>query len=755
MNLLRRARNGARVPVFGTPDAGAARGRGRSYADLGVDAGAQAAVGEFLSDLGRRFSGEAADERRVTTLQAAHTSGSDAGLAAGTIAEQMLANDRGDTALSSPTLAFRTDGSEEGDAFNEAAAVAYLSSLDTAMEGYGSRIAQEHATDPDAFRARWDTAARSLIQTLPEALRAGAQMDLSKKGQRYLGHVAQAARESAADSINAQLLADADQYRSQALNAWRSGNDAAVSEWDMKFRQTVQARTDLSAQQKKSLILRYQDEGRAQAALGAFDGHLAQGPAAARSFINGMFSPGNHGDWDVSERERLAGVMEGRVRDVEIAQQRAAGEAEKATEARRARWRSDFDIRLSRGQVGYEAVEEAYRQGLLKPHERTSAVESIDRLNRDRTEREADFRRVAAILDGTGVPLDAGAKRDRDAVEHHFSVMVNGRMNQLPPEDGRTAIADMSKRYGMVPQQVLATVRTAVHAGDIPAKVAAVDMFDRLTTQNGAFASEFGTDERAFLETASSLVRAGTPSDMAVALASEKVMRAGSAEWQVRRERIRAEGHHDDNTTWLSTQLDDKGKVAEVLSWDFADPQMQDRLAGEFNNTYDLYFQRTGDVEASRAAALKDVRRVWGVTSVGGVKRMQKYAPEAFYGVPQEPNTSWMTDQLLSDLKTSGGLDDRTDWRGKVFLEPHPTAARAVQSGHARPAYLVLYRSSDGTVGTVSGKDGRPLLWQPDYATWKSKQMEAMQAGHDRRGATADIRRQMWIDIASPTTPRY
>ena len=222
MSLLRQARSGARVPRFDRGSTGLGA-RGRSYADLGMDQGASAAVGEFLTDWGRRVLGDAAEEREQKRIEGADRQGVAAGGAlARTVGDQLAQAGPGDS-LSIPALPLLRNNTPEGDAYDHAVGTAYLTNLDVMAEDFAQRVAGEHPDDPQAFRARWDAAGQSLVGQLPIEMQAGASAEWMRKGLRHMAPIAEAGRQKLLAETNATLMSAADQYQTRALNAWRSG----------------------------------------------------------------------------------------------------------------------------------------------------------------------------------------------------------------------------------------------------------------------------------------------------------------------------------------------------------------------------------------------------------------------------------------------------------------------------------------------------------------------------------------------------
>lgn len=309
MSLLGRARAGQRVPTFGGAAPASRGARGPAYADLGIDQGAAAAVGQFISDLGSRVTGEAADERFAQRIKSANAEGLQQG---GNLARQVadqLTNAKAGEQFTFPALPLRNDQTDEGAAFDNAVGTAYLTNLDVSAEAFAQKLATEHPDDPAAFTQRWQAAGDAMVKQLPVEMQAGAGAEWQKKGLRHVVPISVAARQKSLAEANAQLVTAADEYQGRALNAWRADDADGVDEWDQKYRQTIAARTDLDAREKAAVLLKYEQSARAQTAFGHFDAAKSRGLGAAETWLRRFEDPEASPVTDPTERDALARHM--------------------------------------------------------------------------------------------------------------------------------------------------------------------------------------------------------------------------------------------------------------------------------------------------------------------------------------------------------------------------------------------------------------------------------------------------------------
>ena len=121
------------------------------------------------------------------------------------------------------------------------------------------------------------------------------------------------------------------------------------------------------------------------------------------------------------------------------------------------------------------------------------------------------------------------------------------------------------------------------------------------------------------------------------------------------------------------------------------------------------------------------MKRLYGVTEIGGVRTVMKHPPERFW--PKLPEAGFLgfegdplgyaKKQLLDDILSFGSeVDPNT-----VRLVTTPETDAMVKRGEL-PAYAVIYKDANGVYQTIPGK-----LWRPDVdpATVRAKAAEQEQ----------------------------
>ncbi|HLO76086.1 MAG TPA: hypothetical protein VK196_06495 [Magnetospirillum sp.] len=467
-------------------------------------------------------------------------------------------------------------------------------------------------------------------------------------------------------------------------------------------------------------------------AVAAVEGRIKLDPEAARRDLNGgsldhLLRP--------EDKDHLLRGVDTEVRAREAEADRRAREAEKAQEEQRQRWLSDLTLKVKRGGASVADIETAYNggKGWLKPHERTTLELFQDERDRRDTAALDTMRRVSAALGGNGPALDHRSKDDRDALALHFASVAAGWQGR-PSAEVNDRIVSYSQAAGMVPDPVKAQLRGSLRAGSPEQRIAAANLLEGLRKANPDLLNDFAREDIAVANLIGTYSSYGVPPAEAARLADEG-RRVDDSERRVREDGYRkgAQDTPSASANYLRDQLQG-GAFARWLVPGVTNATPPAEMVHDFDRLAEAEYVRLGNMDAARKTALDGVRRVWGVTQVGGMApdgsegpRFMRYAPEMFYGRPgwdAERNGEWIRQQLMDDLRKSGGMFD--DGAGKLerrfMLAADPGRSDPATGG---PLYTVLLKGRDGTINAVRGSDGKPLAWRPDWTTSAAASREA------------------------------
>jgi hypothetical protein len=158
------------------------------------------------------------------------------------------------------------------------------------------------------------------------------------------------------------------------------------------------------------------------------------------------------------------------------------------------------------------------------------------------------------------------------------------------------------------------------------------------------------------------------------------------------------------------------------------DPRRGDILLSTYKRAFEDHYIETGDEDQARTLAMKDLRRSFNVSSVSGdSKRVMKHPPELYYA-PINGEHTWITEQLVADVKAATGKDIPAD---RIFIEANRATDEAITAAPAgqvpRPVYAVVYKDENGAYQTIPGK-----LFKPDESAARNKATAAAVA--ERQG---------------------
>lgn len=429
-------------------------------------------------------------------------------------------------------------------------------------------------------------------------------------------------------------------------------------------------------------------------------------------------------DWITAAREEavrlrpddpaFADMAAAQVKTIITERRYAADQLSQEQAGARQRWLSDWNIDFSRGKKSYTDIETAYAGGNLTPPERANYTIQLDTQAAAAADRAAMIQRVGVAAAG-GAPLDPKDKRDKDALDLHFDQTYEG-WKDLPFDEKQNRMVQYSAHFGMAPTSVKNTIRSSLRGGSPDQTIAASNMVAGLRNANPQILNDFADEDIRLANLVQSYSASGMQPAMALQMATDS-MKVDKVDAEARTKAYDEAVKAKPNKNWIQSKL--STATLNPLSW-FSNPADDPRMDAEFDQVSRMEYQRTGNLDASRQFALDTVNRVWGRTEVAGEKRYMKYAPEKIFGAPslsQPENARWMSDQLLDDVAKAGGLFQGKLTKDRLIINPDPTRTDAA----GNPIYLVSLVGDDKVHRTLTRPDGRPMEWQPNWATSKMK----------------------------------
>ncbi len=223
-------------------------------------------------------------------------------------------------------LALRGDGTIYGQVYDKAMVTGFLARLDLNASKFAEQLSLDHADDPASWKSKWDQRGQEWLATLPADMQPDARLAWEQKGFKALAPVNFAAHQKVLAEANATLIESMDRSAVEAANAWRTGRLSEAGEAVAKWRQAIDARTDLSAQQKQKAQLDFEDEGRRHAVLGHFDRAKQGGLGRADKFIADFLKPDAHPELHPDFKAKIGAEMSRDLADLKAEHRMAVAE---------------------------------------------------------------------------------------------------------------------------------------------------------------------------------------------------------------------------------------------------------------------------------------------------------------------------------------------------------------------------------------------------------------------------------------------
>lgn len=367
---------------------------------------------------------------------------------------------------------------------------------------------------------------------------------------------------------------------------------------------------------------------------------------------------------------------------------------------------------------------------------------------------------VAAFQAGglTVDPYSTDGRKRVDAVGDVISKAV-------PPDQQQAANEELVRQSGTLPQSVLNKIRAGADsqvAADVEAAMQAASRFAKINPaalgrREGGDAIQRKVDDFDYYVNTLNLA----PSDAARRIAEQndpnKVRDRKALEPAAKEFRKQLEGAD------IGAIFDDS-----VLGWrsnpnvGFTEGQAAGIAADYLAIAEEQFYATGGNTELAKSRANQEMKRLYGVTEIGGSRTIMKYPPEKFW--PSMPGASdpyaYAKDQLIDDLaaafpddatlnpkkngsgfvgsvagrtvdiRDESGLADyrkmvKDDVLSRVILVATPETGAEVKSNQL-PGYTVLYKDEQGNFQTLYGKQWRP---DPKAVTDAARQQQADRLG--------------------------
>lgn len=415
--------------------------------------------------------------------------------------------------------------------------------------------------------------------------------------------------------------------------------------------------------------------------------------------------------------------------DVQVNQQQNAALA--VQKAEYSSYKDALELQIVQGQVRDEAL--ISNDTTLNNGDKATLIRSVRSQNETAGVIQADL----SALTGNTLALDPYASADKKRADNLYAAASKG----LSPEQSAAIASSIIQQTGVVPQTVLNDLRRGL-TSQSPADVMAaaqsaqqISSFDPavLARRDGGNEVQKAADDFSYMVNKLNL----TPIE-----AAQRLIHNRNPEKQQSRKALEPAANEFVKSIEgqdLAAQFDE--------SWlPFNDPSLGVNPAQEagLKAEYlaiaeDQFYQANGDPDIAKNRAMEQMKRLYGVTDIGGQKVVMKHPPERYW--PKLPDKNFLgfegddfgyaKTQLNEDIKAFGGTSPQS-----VQLVTTPETDAMVKRGEM-PAYSVIYQDENGVYQTIPGKLWRPSLdkgaLERKAEAAAQEQADALQLARDRQ----------------------
>lgn len=399
-------------------------------------------------------------------------------------------------------------------------------------------------------------------------------------------------------------------------------------------------------------------------------------------------------------------------------------EQQKATKAANESLINALKVSLMDGGAGQADIDQLREMNVLTDYDDIKAAQDI------LDKRDEDLR-----LRQLGQQMMTGAVTFAPGNEEHAKIL-----NSMVGTDGLAALDKKDSQYaansflpivrqsGMVPSDAKDLISGMIRSQDSSRAYWALDLMQQIERASPKGYLAFNEDDRKSLDYWQARKDYVTEEEMVKGI-------RGPADPAERNAQIALRKQGQELFTSSTGPLKDFNPVTLFTGtpgWFFGMPNgingpgsrgVEQQLNTDFQTLFLDNYQLYGDVEDAKAAAAKQLQRVWGATDVGADSKLMKYPPEKFYP-PVGDNFGWMEQQLRDE--------------GILLPEEQFELISDMQTeneiGVTAPSY-VLAKHVDGRTEIQFNTDGSPmrvffdfgLRQQEDEAAWREQQRKALE----------------------------
>ena len=387
---------------------------------------------------------------------------------------------------------------------------------------------------------------------------------------------------------------------------------------------------------------------------------------------------------------------------------------------------SDFEKAIA---IDQEELESLRESGAL---EIPNYVKASKNLETAMNKREEDILGIQFIhsFDNGELLFNPDSKKHRKAANVFYERNILPQIQELELQDQIRAKVDFVRQKKFIPDLLKTEIETNLTSGDNESKVIASNIMTDIVTETPEISRQFSNSDLAFAFKITEGVNAGLPAGQAVEFAETQTLLKDSPEYKARLTQ-----HNDDKKDFR------KSKVQQFFRNDPDDIPAEMKQEWETLYRFNRVQEGVNDEKARDLAYIK-LQSTWVVSSLTGIPKWEKFAPELYYSLPGVSD-KWMREQL------TGIVADHTLFESTKALEKFINEnvqvvpdMRTVRTD--KPAYQILQTSFTDNGGlvidTIRDVEGNELFWIPDFSETtvaqkmqekENKRMEKIRAAFD------------------------
>lgn len=401
---------------------------------------------------------------------------------------------------------------------------------------------------------------------------------------------------------------------------------------------------------------------------------------------------------DINEKQKVVNQLNAFDNQMRAVNEQAFAKEKAAQELAKARKAADLEIRVSRGEAGYDEITRMEQNLTITPDQKASLFKTLDVKNKERLEEAAQLEKVAKALQGTDY-LDPKSTEDKKAVDFTYKNAVKQQLQGLAPEAQKAMLITFIDKVGTVPIELQSKLRGVFRGANPEDKVYYADLVGRIQEVKPQALDDIEDKDIAQAVMINELVKSGTPNLEAVARVEDMQRSLNPARIQILKDEIK------ENKSKTVTDRLNKAKSA-FSTWGI-DPKLPDdpqlgynqTLLNDYERTYESWYVYTnGDENIAQEQTKKTLNKFWGVSEINGSERLVKYPVEKAY-----PNIepAELRKKLVDDVKAIKKYKDINE--EDILIQDTMDTARLWNTG--TPTYRVIVKNKDGVFENVFDND--------------------------------------------------